>query len=256
MEYLVVGDLHGDFETFRQILKIFESKKKARIIFLGDYGDRGEKGLEIIESLIRLKKQFEERIILLKGNHEDYSEEGEWYWAPCTLPLEVEEKRKVPWKEYFRNYLYPNFFSTLKLFYLIPNFALFVHAGISSKIKSLSDLKNPSKDLYLKLLWSDPFEGNGELPNPRGLGILFGEDVTEKVLKALGVKIIIRAHEPGKAREGFWVEHKGKVITLSSTRVYGGIPAIMEIDPKERKIEFLRGPGFSERKSFPLSGNG
>lgn len=109
----------------------------------------------------------------------------------------------------------------------------------------------------MELLWSDPFEGKGELQNPRGLGILFGEDVTERVLKALGVKIIIRAHEPGKAMEGFWVEYGGKIITLSSTRVYGGIPAIMEINPKERKMEFLRGPGFSERKHLPiLSGNG
>jgi len=41
--------------------------------------------------------------------------------------------------------------------------------------------------LYFELLWSDPFEGKGELPNPRRLGTLFGEDVTEKVLKALGV---------------------------------------------------------------------
>jgi len=35
--------------------------------------------------------------------------------------------------------------------------------------------------------------------------------------------------------EGFWVEYGGKIITLSSTGVYGGIPAIMEIEPKGKE---------------------
>ena len=104
--------------------------------------------------------------------------------------------------------------------------------------------------MYFELLWSDPFEGKGELPNPRRLGTLFGEDITEKVLKALGVKIIIKAHESGKAMEGFWVEYGGKIITLSSTGVYGGIPAIMEIEPKGKENRIPAGAGIFREKIF------
>jgi len=39
------------------------------MIFLGDYGDRGEKGLEIIESLIKLKKLFGRRGMVLEPLH-------------------------------------------------------------------------------------------------------------------------------------------------------------------------------------------
>ena len=48
-EALVIGDLHGDLESLTSILqtsrflKKMEKAKDATLIFLGDYGDRGEK---------------------------------------------------------------------------------------------------------------------------------------------------------------------------------------------------------------------
>lgn len=37
------------------------------------------------------------------------------------------------------------------------------------------------------ILWSDPFEGQGRAPSKRGVGVQFGEDVTEKFLKENGL---------------------------------------------------------------------
>jgi len=54
------------------------------------------------------------------------------------------------------------------------------------------------------------------LYSPRGAGKLFGKRVTEKVLRKLNAKILIRGHEP--CQEGFKINHDGKVLTLFSRK--------------------------------------
>jgi hypothetical protein len=49
----------------------------------------------------------------------------------------------------------------------------------------------------------------------RGAGRMFGEDITERVLRAVGVKTLIRSHEPC---EGIKVNQGGKVLTLFSRK--------------------------------------
>lgn len=43
------GDIHGDYNIFSSLLKILDPSKDG-IIFLGDYGDRGTKGIKVIDS--------------------------------------------------------------------------------------------------------------------------------------------------------------------------------------------------------------
>ncbi len=75
--YYVIGDLHGDFEQLKRILlreNILEKLvhgEQIRLIFLGDYIDRGEKQLELIMGVFILKRLFPDSIILNRGNHED-----------------------------------------------------------------------------------------------------------------------------------------------------------------------------------------
>jgi hypothetical protein len=83
-------------------------------------------------------------------------------------------------------------------------------------------LENPSSGLEEDLLWGDPWEGPGECPNPRGAGVLFGSEISEGVLAKIGVKFILRGHEPRKAFDGPYAEHGDRVFTCSSTKVYGG----------------------------------
>ncbi|MFH7882238.1 MAG: metallophosphoesterase, partial [Candidatus Aenigmatarchaeota archaeon] len=55
----IVGDLHGDFKSLVFILNhsnFFENEDK--IIFLGDYGDRGEEQAEVYYFLLSLKEIF------------------------------------------------------------------------------------------------------------------------------------------------------------------------------------------------------
>ncbi|MDI6889481.1 MAG: metallophosphoesterase family protein [Thermodesulfovibrionales bacterium] len=216
---IVVGDIHGDSYSFNTIKKLFIPNKDL-LIFLGDYADRGPDSVKVVEGVQELIKNYPGKVIPLKGNHEDYTPGGEPMFVPCTLIEEVEIKRGS-WGLYFKE-LRKNFLDRLYLSAMIPEKVLFVHGGISSKIRNEEDLVNPNKLIEENILWSDPYEIKGEYGNPRGAGVLFGPDISKEVTRRLNVKYIIRSHEPGKAPGGACIEHEGRMVTISSTRVYGG----------------------------------
>ncbi len=96
----------------------------------------------------------------------------------------------------------------------------------------MKDLSNRENEI--NLLWNDPSSVSGEHPNIRGAGKIFGEDVTNKALSSLGLKMIVRSHEPGKAAYGPYVEHGGKIITTNSCVSYREPwkPFILKVDTK------------------------
>ena len=73
---VVVGDIHGDLNQLIHPLIYFMKnfKKCKKIIYLGDYIDRGESNVyiyEIINILIKIH-ELKDKIIFLRGNHESY----------------------------------------------------------------------------------------------------------------------------------------------------------------------------------------
>ncbi|MBI5099209.1 MAG: serine/threonine protein phosphatase [Nitrospirae bacterium] len=211
----VAGDLHGDYQSFRSILSIYEKcRNDSLLIFLGDYADRGLYGIEIITELNKLLDTRED-IIALKGNHEMYID-GKPSFYPCNLIYEAEDKYGS-WKKFYEDIML-NFLTKLYIAAIVNN-VLFVHAGISSKIRAKDDLMKLSNEIYL--LWSDPSPVPGEHSNPRGAGVLFGEDITVKFLSSLDLKMIVRSHEPEKAVRSPYAEHEGKIITTNSCASYG-----------------------------------
>ncbi len=172
-------------------------------------------------------------IVALKGNHEMY-EEGIPRFSPCDLVYEAQVKY-TSWEEFYSDIMV-GFLTKLHIAAIINN-VFFVHAGISSKIKSLEDLAKNENEITL--LWSDPSPVSGEHPSMRGAGITFGEDVTTRVLSSLGLKMIVRSHEPGKAAYGPYIEHGGKIITINSCASYGKPrkPFILKVDTESLKCE-------------------
>lgn len=75
-EALVIGDLHGDLESLSRILQEsgflqkMEKTNDATLIFLGDYGDRGDKPAETYYMVLKLKLEFRKQVVLIRGNHE------------------------------------------------------------------------------------------------------------------------------------------------------------------------------------------
>jgi hypothetical protein len=115
---------------------------------------------------------------------------------------------------------------------------LFVHGGVSSRVQSIQDLKHPSALVEEDILWSDPADIAGERPDPRGNGVEFGPDVSRAVVGRLGIRHIVRGHQPGLAKEGPFYSHNRNVITISGTDYYGGRPFFLEIENLEGGLNF------------------
>jgi len=67
-----VGDIHGRADLLETALALIDGHaagRPARIVFLGDYVDRGPDSRAVVERLIGLERTG--RAICLKGNHED-----------------------------------------------------------------------------------------------------------------------------------------------------------------------------------------
>ena len=72
-----VGDIHGRYDLLIPLLAMIladsekaERLRPARLIFLGDYVDRGPDSAKVIEALVRLQARSPYDLRFLKGNHE------------------------------------------------------------------------------------------------------------------------------------------------------------------------------------------
>ena len=222
-EAVVVGDLHGDLESLTHILEDsnflskMRSDKDLLLIFLGDYGDRGSCTPEVYYTVLKLKTTFPEHVILMKGNHEGPSD---LLASPHDLPIYLNSRFAERGPEVYLKLR--ELFNHLYTGVLVKDRYVFLHGGAPSQATGIKDIayadeKHPRERHLEEILWSDPWEGiKGTIASPRGAGKLFGEDVTNKLLKMLKVKALIRGHE--SSEEGYKTNHNGKVVTLFSRK--------------------------------------
>jgi len=222
-EAIIVGDIHGDLESLTHILEDSSFMEKANggedilLIFLGDYGDRGFYSPEVYYVVLKLKELFPERVVLMRGNHEG---PDDLLASPHDLPFHLNRKFGERGSEVYLKLR--ELFNHLYNAVLIEERYILLHGGAPSQASAADDIayaheKHPSERHLEEILWSDPWEGiKGTYASPRGAGRLFGENVTERLLKMLGVKALIRGHEPSE--EGFKTNHNGKVLTIFSRR--------------------------------------
>jgi len=221
-ETLVIGDLHGDLESLvvilqkSRFLEKMEKTKMASLVFLGDYGDRGDKSAEIYYVALKLKLAFPEQVVLLRGNHEAPKN---LLGYPHDLPDQFQSRFAEDWQVAYEKTraLCAYFYNAV----FVDDRYLMIHGGVSPEISSLRDIaeaqENHNEALLEDLLWSDPDEDvQGVSFSPRGAGKLFGRGVTEEVLGKLNAEILIRGHEPSDV--GFKINHDGKVLTLFSRK--------------------------------------
>lgn len=69
LRLIAVGDIHGEVTLIANLLQNLHLTHEDRLIFLGDYVDRGENSPATIEYLRLLATQ--QHCIFLRGNHED-----------------------------------------------------------------------------------------------------------------------------------------------------------------------------------------
>ncbi len=83
------------------------------------------------------------------------------------------------------------------------------------------DREPPDEGPMVELLWSDPIAVRGRQPSKRGVGVMFGPDVTEDFLKTNGLKMVVRSHE--MQEEGYQKEHGGKLVHYSNKSYKGNL---------------------------------
>lgn len=69
-----VGDIHGCFDELQSLLAAYDSVcsgKRTRLVFVGDYVDKGPDSSKVVEFLIKSQAREKNRFICLRGNHEE-----------------------------------------------------------------------------------------------------------------------------------------------------------------------------------------
>jgi len=145
-----IGDIHGCYDSLRELIEHkIKIRKSDKLVFLGDYIDRGYQSRQEIDYIIGLQEKNYD-IVSLIGNHEamlleTLANKGflpEWIRNGGSATLKSFGIRSL--KQLDKSYI--DFFKGLHYYFLFENF-LFVHAGFND---SLSD---PFEDKY-HMIWS------------------------------------------------------------------------------------------------------
>lgn len=67
-ETYVIGDVHGCAEELRALLALLPLDRDTRIVFVGDYVDRGPRSRQVIDTILELSTTH--HVVPLLGNHE------------------------------------------------------------------------------------------------------------------------------------------------------------------------------------------
>lgn len=207
-----VGDTHGDIQASRLVVRQY-AKKGYYVIFLGDYIDRGEKSKENIDFLLSSQKEYS-NIILLAGNHEmNFIEPA----SPSDFWDSMTENEKTYYIEIFKDFPLA---ATGKGF-------VAVHAGLPD----LPDIKdwdkiNPGDENWLKILWADFRERNGECLGTLCGRIKLGQDYFIRIMDSIKKNVLIRSHDPYAPEKMY----NGRCLTIFTSAVYGQTRKIAILD--------------------------
>lgn len=270
-EIFFIADVHGDVETLRCIIErtdFFSADKLVKLVFLGDYGDRGSGTLAVWCVLFQLAATYPNRILLLRGNHDEYVD---GYLSSCTGIIGAE------FKDYRGSFAVPGHHFCLahnalgllvggdlelvgKLLSVLPGLAIFpdgllaVHGGpvplvdkkyaenldenVKEKLrlKDLNDLRRPEIQYWMR--WVDLMDKEvvyswHKFPG-HGRLPASQEDVTEFFEKT-GLNFVVHGHtHPSTGWERYEV-YSGKVLGLNSNKITSpnAEPAIGRYVPNE-----------------------
>lgn len=177
----VVGDLHGSLASLKKVLELvgdIEDDSDRCIVFDGDFVDRGDESVEVLLTLLLLKIAYPDRVVLLRGNHEDSMVAQVYGFADELLSkytlsddAEGQAALKKVWDPI------SEIFAALPMG-VVTDTAFIVHGGLPSNDFRLDQLrqltvqdrsqyhtlvhpKTPTEQMMGGLLWSDPHRRPG-----------------------------------------------------------------------------------------------
>lgn len=224
---VVLGDIHGDYECLEQVLRDVSYDKllsdpRNKLVFLGDYVDRGDNSAGVLNAACQLKTAYPDSVVLMRGNHEA---PAEFPFYSHDFPFELAELfGESAGKAIYQKALV--LFRELSVATIVIGRILLVHGGLPTEDKVIEDHAthlSSAPQFHMRnrvleqILWNDPREiaVPGWEDSSRGIGRHFGPEITKKWLNATGVSCIVRGHEPC---QGFRLDHEDKMLTLFTSR--------------------------------------
>jgi len=212
---IFVGDTHGDFEASEKVIEKY-LKPGNKIVFLGDYIDRGPHSKENLDYLLGQKEKFPNQIYLLQGNHEGHH---------------ILEFSPADFWENLNEDEYKKYTEIVEKFPLVAVVRDII--ALHGALPQVKDLKEINKielgsERWLQITWGDFVEEPGKFLgfNPTTGRPQFGRDWFEKLMKRFEKKILIRSHQPTAPRYMF----KDRCLTIFSSRAYATEPIIAIAD--------------------------
>jgi serine/threonine protein phosphatase 1 len=196
-----IGDIHGCHRELMALMKQLEKAgldyEKDKVIFMGDYIDRGPDSKKVVSQLMKWNKQFSHWVFLY-GNHEDilrnwlnfeqkYQEDSKW---SCFLHNGGKDTLKsYGISEPIRSKLPKNhvdFLFTKTVYLHEEDDYVFVHAGLVPGTKTiLENLNFPDT-----LIWAR--EGFIDSTYDWGKKVIFGHSPARKQWGTFGQPIIMK----------------------------------------------------------------
>ncbi len=230
----VAGDYHGSIHSFiRNLWRLVAlghlnpdlsiKNPNMVMVFLGDYVDRGNWGVEVLTTLITLKLKNWDKVFILVGNHETGK-------TPYKYGFVEELNQKYGTGKTENSNLeavFEHFFTLLPVGLLLQcgnNNIQCCHGGIEKNFNPKSFLKSNAtycnvgtEDRCNGLFWSDFCHSNAkdlEFNEKRGKAYIANQDVTRKYLTANNLRAILRGHQD---QYGILMFPDKKTVELSKT---------------------------------------
>lgn len=181
----VIGDIHGNFDLLTQLLEKWNPEEE-KLLFLGDYVDRGPQSLQVLE---KVKTLVENGAIALMGNHEqlflhwlNFPNLDSYTFVSVGGASTIQSFQKIEWgecsveqiatliKEEYASLL--NWIKTLPLYTKWEHY-FFVHAGIDPNVEQAIET-NPEDFLWIR----DDFL---RIPHKAKETVVFGHTPTQKL---------------------------------------------------------------------------
>lgn len=216
---LVIGDLHGDLKATKHVFKMCQQLNCERMIFLGDYVDRGPNPLAVLEYTLKMSLANPEFIVILRGNHEDET-------MNSMYGFHAELRSMFPYQAGYEQAIKHSLtiYDCMPLAAQTPD-SFFLHGGIP-QATTLDDIKSIPKPhsrltvlensksqkmqrIFEEIRWNDPDEtlSSGYSPSPRGspakcFSCLEAENFLRKTVER---RRLFRSHECSRgAFESLW----------------------------------------------------
>ncbi len=219
---IFVGDTHGDLDATEKIMHKY-LKPENKLVFLGDYVDRGPASLGNINFLLQQKIEHPENLYLLMGNHEGHAV-ASFHPADFWEGLDAELRQR-----------YSEVLSRLPLAVSTPNGIIALHGALPD-VSGLEDINRITlgSTEWHQVTWGDWQEEEGKFLgiDPNTGRPQFGRGWFEEIMSRLGKNVLIRSHQPD-APPTMYGRRCLTIFTSSAYRHYISERTIALVDLKE-----------------------